>query len=211
MRVVIVSHGKIDNLSFAKGVMARGDMLVCADGGAEYAFECGLTPDVCVGDFDSIPAGVLDKVKKSGCRVIQYPREKDYTDTQLAISCAMDMGADEIVLLGSIGDRVDHTLANIFLLVGLIKSNIKASIVNEKNTIYITNSCIKVDGKPGDLLSVIPIAGDAVGVKTEGLKYKLSGQTIKMGNPVGVSNVFTSYEAVITIDSGTLLVIKSMD
>lgn len=211
MKAVIVSHGRIDDISFAKSVMESGDMIVCADGGAEFAFKCGLTPDACVGDFDSISAAGLEMVKKKCPTVIRYPAEKDYTDTQLAIRYAAGKGADEMVLLGCIGDRIDHTAANILLLAGLLKADIKASIVNEKNTVYMTDSGIKVNGKPGEPLSLIPIGGDALGVRTRGLRYVLSDQNIRMGNPIGVSNVFTSTQAEITIESGMLLVIKSTD
>jgi thiamine pyrophosphokinase len=211
MKAVIVSHGDIKDFKFAGNIMRDCDLIVCADGGGEYAVKCGILPGALIGDLDSIDKDILEEIKSSGCTIVQYPREKDYTDTQLAIDYAISKGANELVLLGSTGDRLDHSLANIFLLVKLSKQNIKASIVNEKNTIYITRDTIELQGNPGELLTLLPVGGDVNGIYTQGLQYRLSGQNIRMGEPLGISNVFTDRKASIKIDSGFLLVIKSFD
>lgn len=211
MRAVIVSHGEIKDMDFASRIMRDSEMLVCADGGGTYAVKCGIMPDVLIGDLDSIDAGSLSIIENSGCKVIKYPREKDYTDTQLAIDYAVEQGANEITILAGTGDRLDHTLANVFLLVKLLKSGITASLVNENNAVYVMNDSIKLQGKRGDLLSLLPVGGDVKGIHTSGLQYKLSGSNMDIGDPLGISNVFTGEEAYVKIDGGYLLVIKSRD
>lgn len=211
MRAAVVSHGSIRDFDYTLGIMRSCDMIICADGGAEYVLKCGLVPDVLIGDLDSISSMIVEEVQKKGCVIERYPEKKDFTDTQLAADYAVKAGADEIIMLGSTGDRLDHSLANIFLLFKFVKSNIKASIINEKNTIYLTDSSITLKGSKGDILSLLPAGGDVGGIYTEGLLYGLSNATIPMGDPIGVSNVFLGNEASIKISSGYLLVIKSRD
>lgn len=212
MKAIVVSSGQITDYDFAKRVLESGDLIVCADGGGVHVERCKLVPDAVVGDLDSIDEELLKKLRDNGVTdIVKYPREKDYTDTQLAIDYAIENGADEIIMMGSVGDRLDHTVANIFLLLKLLKNNIKPCIINEKNTVYITDRYISIKGKIGDLVSLIPVGGDVKGICTKGLKYKLSNATITMGDPLGISNVFTDEVAEIEVNNGFLLVIKSRD
>jgi thiamine pyrophosphokinase len=211
MKAVVVSHGEVKDFEYIRKVMAGADLIVCADGGCEYVIKCGLIPDALIGDLDSIDYEILEVVKDTNCCIIRYPREKDYTDTELAVNYALDQGSDEIILLAGTGDRLDHSLANIFLLVKLLNRSIKACLINENNTVYITNNTITLKGNIGDLVSLIPVGGDVEGIYTDGLQYRLSGHGIKMGEPLGISNVFTNEEVNVRIKSGILLVIKSFD
>jgi len=211
MKAAVISHGEILDYEYTRDIIKGCDIVICADGGAEYAVKCGINPDIVIGDLDSIDSAVLNIVVKSGSKVIKYPKDKDYTDTQLAIDYAISEGAHEIVMVGSVGDRIDHSLANIFTLVKMAQKNIKAMVVNEKNTVYITNNCLKLNGKVGDIVSIIPICGDASGIYTDGLQYKLYDATITMGDPLGISNVFDSENISIKVGTGYLLVILARD
>lgn len=211
MKAVVVSHGEVKDMDFASKIMRDCSMLVCADGGGAYAVRCGIMPDVLIGDLDSIDTESLSIIKNSNCRIIKYPPEKDFTDTQLSIDYAIGQGADEIIILAGTGDRLDHTLANVFLLMKLLKSGIKACLINENNTVYVIKDNIKISGKRGELLSLLPVGGDVKGITTCGLQYRLSGSDMNMGDPLGISNVFTEEEACVKIESGYLLVIKSRD
>lgn len=211
MKAIIVSHGDIHDYKYIGDIIKNSDMIICADGGAEHVLKCGQLPHVVIGDLDSIDRQTLDTLENNSIKIVKYPKEKDYTDTQLAVNYALEEGADEIILLGSVGDRLDHTLANVFLLVKLAAINIKSSVINEKNAVYITKDSIKLAGNKGDIVSLIPVGGDVKGIYTEGLQYKLSGSEIKMGDPLGISNVFIDQQISIKIESGFLLVIKSRD
>lgn len=211
MKAVVVSHGLIQDIKYAESIIKDCDLIVCADGGAEYLQKCKIYPHVLIGDLDSIEENALSDFKAHGCRIIKYPREKDFTDTQLAADYAAEHGANEIIMLGCIGSRLDHSLANIMLMVALLKKGIFPCIINEKNKVYITDSIIKLEGKPGDLVSLIPVGGDVTGIYTEGLEYGLSNSTIRLGDTLGISNVFLKDYAQIKICSGCLLIIKSID
>jgi thiamine pyrophosphokinase len=212
LKAAVVAHGRVDDYDYIRSFLADCDMIVCADGGAEHVLACNLMPDAVIGDLDSISSSLLEKLEKCNCKIVRYPREKDFTDTQLAVNYALANGADEIILLGCIGERLDHSMANIFLLVKLLRAGIRhVNIVNEKNSIYITDGIISLKGSIGDTVSLIPIGGSIKGIYTRGLKYPLKGETIELGNSLGISNVFTEPEVEIKFEEGYLLVFKSRD
>lgn len=133
---------------------------------------------------------------------------KDETDTQLAMLKAIELGATDVTFIGVIGERFDHSYANLSLLLYLLNRNIKGKIVNEKNEIYLIDKFIEVEGKKGELLSLLPYSKEVKGIYTKGLFYGLSGQSMDLEMPYGISNVFTEDKATIEIEKGLLLVIK---
>lgn len=211
MKAAVVSHGEVRDYPYTASIIKDCDLIVCADGGVEHVLKCGMVPNAVVGDLDSVSSNAIQEVYHKKIDIVKYPRDKDYTDTQLAINYAIEKGASEILLIGSVGDRIDHSLANIFLMIKLEKANIKCCLLNEKNAIYITGKEIKLRAKIGDIVSLIPVGGDAKGVYTEGLQYKLSGRDLEMGEPLGISNIVTEEEFTVRVTSGFLLVIMSRD
>ena len=144
MRAIIISNGNF-NIKTLEKIRNSSDMIICADGGANYLYESDILPDMIVGDLDSVREDALLYYKKSDVLFHQFPSKKDNTDTELAVDFAVDAGACEIVLLGSTGSRLDHTLANIMLLLKLFKKGIKAKVIDENNEIYIVDSIIKLE------------------------------------------------------------------
>jgi len=208
MKVLIISNGDIKDYNFYKKLIKDADMVICADGGANHAYRMKLKPHLIVGDLDSIKEEVLEFYEKEGVRIEKYPPMKDETDTQLAMLKAIELGAREITFIGVIGERLDHSYANLSLLLYLLKRNIKGKIVNEMNEIYLINKFIEVEGKKGELLSLLPYSKEVKGIYTKGLFYGLSGQSMDLEMPYGISNVFTEDKATIEIEEGLLLVIK---
>lgn len=208
MKVLIISNGDIKDYNFYKKLIKDADMVICADGGANHAYRMKLKPHLIVGDLDSIKEEVLEFYEKEGVRIEKYPPMKDETDTQLAMLKAIELGAREITFIGVIGERLDHSYANLSLLLYLLKRNIKGKIVNEMNEIYLINKFIEVEGKKGELLSLLPYSKEVNGIYTKGLFYGLSGQSMDLEMPYGISNVFTEDKATIEIEEGLLLVIK---
>lgn len=208
MKVLIISNGEIKNYEFYKAFVRDYDIIICADGGANHAYNMGLKPAIIIGDLDSIEKKVLDFYEKEGVKIQKYPSMKDETDTQLAMLKAVELGAKEITFIGVIGERFDHSYANLSLLLYLLNRNIKGKIVNEKNDIYLTNKHIEIEGKKGELLSLLPYSREVKGIYTKGLFYGLSGEGMDLEMPYGISNVFTEDKAYIDIEAGLLLVIK---
>lgn len=217
MKCIIIAGGTLDIDSKMKwnqrvtDLLAPADLIIAADGGANHLLQLGSLPHIIMGDLDSIAPKTLQFFKKKGIKIQSYPVRKNQTDTELCMLHALDQGADDITFVAATGTRLDHTLANIFLLTRLTDSGIRARIMDAHNEIYLIRDRLTLAGKPGDLLSLIPLSSRVEGVTVEGLAYLLDDQTLFMGSSLGVSNYFTEKKAVISIRSGTLIAARSVD
>lgn len=211
MKTCIISNGEFNDCDYIKKLINDCDYVICADGGTNIAYKLGIVPNLIVGDLDSANKEIIDHYKKTGVRIEKYPTEKDETDTQLATLKAVELGSDEIVYIAAIGSRFDHSIANLSLLLYLLKRHVKGMIVNKKNEIYLIDRSLELEGEIGDTVSLIPYSADVKGIYTHGLYYSLSGENMSLEMPYGISNVFVDNKIKIEIDSGLLLVIKSKD
>lgn len=209
-RAVIFSNGIIKNINFHRTLIKKNDFIICADGGLKFAKKLGLKPDVLIGDFDSLGRKEIYNVEKSGTRIFKFPPEKDKTDTQLALEYALSNGAKEIIMLGSLGGRIDHLLANLHFLRLGIKKGVGIKIIDENNEIAVIDKSISFKAKKGETISLFPFTEKVTGIYTEGLKYGLENVAMVLGNPYGVSNVALSSRVKIKIRSGLLLVIRNI-
>ena len=195
-RSVVIGGGEIKDYERVKSYIEDNDYIICADGGYDHAAKMGLDADILIGDFDSI-SKVPDDIKK-----VQYPVRKDLTDSHIALEYAKD--SDEILLFGFTGDRYDHSLTNLLLLI----SYPNAVIIDDNNEIRLLRNELKIQGSIGQTVSIIPVNGDLEGVKTTGLEYPLNGETLYFSDSRGVSNVMTQNECQIYSEKGIALVIK---
>lgn len=210
MRCVILTGGTVDNLSWLAGVLKKDDRVICVDGGSRYAAALGIVPHVIVGDMDSIDREKLNSFSGQGAVIREYPADKDDTDTALALAEALAGKPDEIVILGAIGTRFDHSLANVHLLRVALDHGVPARIVNRYNEISLVapHRPAVVEGEPGDLFSLLPLTERVTGVYVQGARWPLRDATFVIGNPYGVSNRLAAGRAEISIASGLLLLIK---
>ncbi len=192
-------------------LLKTADLIIAADSGAGHLKKTGVLPHVIIGDLDSIDPDTLRFFKKSKIPVHAYPRRKNRTDTELCLAYAQNQGATHITLLGATGTRMDHTLANILLLVPLADAGIRIRIMDAHNEICVVKDRLKLSGSPGDLVSLIPLTAEVTGLTLTGLAYPLQNHTLKMSATTGISNYFSDSAARISMTSGMLLVIRSMD
>lgn len=211
MIAIILSNGEVVEHEYIKSMLSEADILICADGGARHAYSMGLTPNVLIGDIDSVSKELLNYFDDKNVEIITYPCEKDETDTQLAVEYAVNNGVKEIVLVGCTGGRFDHTFANISLLIWLMKRGIRGTIIDSNNEIYVIDRYIKLSGNKGDKVSLLSITPKVTGVFTKGLKYVLEDGELCYDKPIGISNEMTSSQAEVVIRDGMLLVTKSWD
>lgn len=206
---IIFSGGDVDgDPLFYKRYIHKDDYIVCADSGAEHVLKLGLFPSAVLGDMDSIKPETLKKLKEQNVNIIKYKSEKDYTDTELAIKYALEIKPNEIIIFGAIGDRIDHSLANIQLLIYILSKGYNARIINRKNEAVLINKSVVIKGEKGTTISLIPLTEKVRGVVTKNLYYPLKNETLTIGTTRGISNVMTNDEANITIKTGLLLIIK---
>jgi thiamine pyrophosphokinase len=209
MRAIIVAAGKADKGSGWERWVRDGDWIIGADGGAARALEWGLTPQVVIGDMDSLPGTNRADLTARGSCFIEHPRAKDETDLELALGYAVQQGVEEIVVLGALGGRLDHTLANLLLLTLPPLKGVLVRIVDGDEEVLLARSgeMVTLQGNPGDLVSLLPIGGDALGVTTNGLAWALRGDRLRFGFSRGVSNEMTGHEARVGVEQGALLVV----
>lgn len=208
MHVVIFAGGTVRPGKALFDAIGSADMCIAADSGAATALQYGCTPQIVVGDFDSLDESLVEDLGKRGSKIRRAAIEKDETDTELAVQVAIDEGATSITLAGALGGaRFDHAMANILLLVGF--ESVPITLVDGPSRCWIVRGPgnATIDGRMGDLVSLLPLTGDANGIHTRGLYYALKGETLSFGKPRGVSNMLTGEHAEVSVESGMLLVI----
>ncbi|HOM02131.1 MAG TPA: thiamine diphosphokinase [Acetivibrio sp.] len=211
MYALIVCNGSIIDYSYHRKFFDEADFIVCVDGGALHLKKLGIKPDVLLGDFDSIEDKQLEYYREQKVTILEFPTEKDMTDTELAVDTAIDRGYKDIVIIGGTGTRLDHTLSNIFLLKKMLDRGVKGRVVNEYNEIFLITDSVEVEAEEGCYLTLLPLTSKVEGITTKGLYYPLKGETIEMGSSRGVSNCFIAPTAQISITSGILMVVKTRE
>ena len=182
------------------------DLRIAADGGYHNARALGETPDYLLGDFDSLgDCEIPEKVEK-----LRVPAEKDFTDTQLAVDTAIKKGADEIVIIGGLSGRLDHTLSNLAILEDLSKKRIHAVITNGYNRVRFLDSTSTLIGKSGfRYVSLLVLSERAKGVSIEGCKYPLKNATLERSFQYAVSNEITGNCALLSVRKGGVYIVES--
>lgn len=186
--------------------------VICADRGFDHAMLLGLSPDLVVGDMDSVSSAGRSAARDLGSRLEVHPSRKDATDTEIAVDHALSMGAGQILILGALGGRVDHELANLMLLVKIAMAGRQAEALDNLCRVLAVvadsePATARIAASPGDLFTIIPVSGECRGVSLSGLEYPLTNATLPIGLARGVSNVFTAAEATVSLEKGAMLVI----
>lgn len=181
--------------------VASDDLIIAADGGFVHTQKLGITPDIILGDFDSL--GYTPD------RANVFPVEKDDTDAMLAVRRGLQLGYRKFVLYGSLdGPRLDHTVANFQTLQFLADRDAAGYLVGSGQLVTVVkNGSLTFPAGMEGTISVFCMGKDAEGVTLEGLYYPLENGTLTAGFPLGVSNHFTEAAAAITVRNGSLLVV----
>ena len=212
MRTLIITGGKINKEFVHKHILIdRYKLIIAVDGGLIFAYENKININLIIGDLDTVPKDLVKVYKGKNIQILKYNSDKDYTDTHLAINYAMENGATEIEILGGIGSRLDHTLANIHVLKLPLEKNVKCKIINDNNCIYLVDEYIEIKKSIWKNVSLIPLTTEVEGVITEGLKYKLNNSCLQIGHSIGISNEIEGESASIRVGKGILIVIESRD
>ncbi len=180
-----------------------GDYVIAADLGYDSLMAYGVSPDLVVGDFDSLGRN------PSHPNVIQLPAEKDDTDMAYALRQGLGLGYRRFLLLGGVGGRLEHTLGNLQLLEWLARRRAQGFLAGQKTvaTCIQDGQCVRFPADMSGFLSVFCNSGRAEGVDLTGLKYPLSQYTLTSDFPLGVSNQFLGTEASVSVRTGSLLLV----
>ncbi len=212
MRALILINGEVRDYEGLQRLLRPDDLLVAADGGARHALALGIAPHILVGDLDSTAPETVDALRAQGTAVERHPMAKEQTDLELAIERALREGADELLLVGATGGRLDQTLANLLILAQR-EWGVPVRLVEEEQvaTLLRGPGALRVTDAAGSTLSVIPLSAEVTGITYRGLEYPLEGATLGFGSTRGISNVVVDADASVSVESGLLLVIVGLD
>ncbi len=242
----VVAGGSWDESDLAH--IKDSAFIVAADSGAWFLKKYDLIPDIIVGDFDSLDADTLeyfrnlgkvsclektlaqDELHSGGCscsessrtdesiEIVTLPRDKDKTDTEVALDIVLDRGFSTAIVTGALGGtRIDHEIANVFLIERYAKMGLDVILSSRDSVIFGLSGADSeylahkrrrwFRGKPGDWATIIPMTPQLSGVTTEGLRFPLYDAILERGATLGVSNEMTQDEAAVSIAEGFCLVI----
>jgi thiamine pyrophosphokinase len=221
-RAIVLADGDVaDREAFDAawpGWSADVTLVIAADGGARHAASLGLRIDRWVGDGDSVTPTDLDDLRARGVPIDLVAADKDESDTELAIEAAVAGGADDVTILGAFGGRrLDHAIANLALLAHPALAGRHAELLDGAARVRLVRApgqdgggvVRPLPGRVGDLVSLIPFAGDAEGITTSGLHYPLTDETLVLGSARGLSNIRRATDASFVLRSGSILVIET--
>ena len=207
---IIISGGSLNTAWLKEWLNTnKYNLIIAVDKGLEALDLLNIEADYIIGDFDSIDTNVLNKYNKN---VIKLNPEKDFTDTHEGLKLEISLECEKVDIVGSIGTRIDHVLANINILKEPLEKNIKTRIIDENNQIFLINRSVKI--KKDDnykYLSIIPLTTTVEGITLKGFKYLLNNYILNLGQSIGVSNEQQKEEATIELKKGILIVIFSKD
>ena len=206
-RAIIFANGILSDPAAARAAMRPGDRLIAADGGLHHLQQLGLAPDVLIGDLDSVEPAEVEDVRRAGGRIERFPVRKDKTDLELAVRLARVEGAGDILIFGALGGRWDQTLANLLLLAHEDFRSVRIRLVDGAQQIYLIQAAARIEGEPGDTVSLISLQGDARGVTTEGLEYPLRDGRLPFGSTLGISNVLLGDTGSVSVQDGLVVCI----
>lgn len=206
-RIVIFANGELPDLNQARSLLREADYIICADGGTRHALSLHLQPDLVIGDMDSAEKDQLQKLKEADVSIELFPSDKNETDLELAINHAIELGPKQILVMAALGGRLDQTLGNLTLLSDIRLLSFDVKLDDGVEEIFLCRNRVQIQGRSGDLVSLIPWQGPVSAVQTENLKWPLKSETLYPDKTRGISNEMVSDRASVSIGSGLLLVI----
>ena len=209
MNTIIFANGVVDSPELLTSILKSGEFLIAADGGLRHIRKLELTPDLVIGDLDSVTEDDLKWLFEKRIETRKFLKEKDQTDLELALLAAVDCGGDPIIVVGALGGRIDQTLTNIYLLLMPELQSVDVRFDDGHEEVYLVQNYTEVNGKKGDTVSLLPLLSPARGIKTKGLRYPLRDEILFPERSRGVSNEMKSNKAEISLKSGLLLCVHT--
>ena len=209
----LVLNGQLEDYDYIRDVMNYNtyELIIAVDGGANHLYRLGIMPNYILGDLDSIDDDIRSYYEASDVVFKKFPTKKDETDAELAVWMVEEEGLLGIDIYTALGGRIDHELANIQLLYYILDRGMYPRIISEREEIYILrNEEMNLKGSIGDIVSIIPVKGDARGITLANMEYSVEELDLKYSVTRGISNVMLAEDAYINVRDGCILVIKNI-
>jgi thiamine pyrophosphokinase len=205
---VIFLNGVIENDEFIKEIVNKEDFIIAVDGGLNHIKRLGFAPNLILGDFDS---SEYNMALESNGEIHKYNSDKNATDGEIAMEYVIEKGFNEVIIVGALGNRIDHMLSNIYMLEKLSDAGITGKIISYKNEIYfLTNELVLSRGKY-KYFSVVSITDMISGLSIENSRYDLDHADLSRTESLCISNEFLEETVNISLEKGKAIVIKSLD
>ncbi len=215
MKTLIVTGGNISKDFLLKTMNEiKFETIIAVDNGLKILNETNVKPNHIVGDFDTVDKKILETYNSDKTiQIHKYNPIKDNTDTDIAIKLAIELKSDKIIILGGIGTRIDHVLANIHILKYALDRNIECKMIDENNEIQLINKTTILFKKDitKKYISLIPLTETVESINLKGFKYELQNGKLSIGLSLGVSNEVIEEQAIIEFSNGILIMIMSKD
>jgi thiamine pyrophosphokinase len=208
-RAVIFANGVLPDVEAAKRLLREDDYRIAADGGCRHALACGRAPQILIGDLDSVPDPLRNSLLQAGTKIEPFTADKNETDLELAVWHALRKGFTSILIVAGLGGRTDQTFANLALLTDPALREFDIRIDDGREEAVCIRGELHLQGSAGDVVSLMPFGVSVEGVRTEGLRFPLHGETLIPFRTRGVSNRMLSESAVIFVERGVLLCIHT--
>lgn len=181
------------------------------------AARLGLVPEAIVGDMDSAPPALLERCAAAGAAVVWAPRQKDETDVELALRLITGEGPapGRLLLVAPLAGRFDHALQNLLLLPPLAAAGWEVEVADGAQSVLVLAApgrcTAELSGRPGEVISLLPLSPVVAGIETTGLRYPLRGESLAWGKARGASNELVATPARVSIASGALAIARGGD
>jgi thiamine pyrophosphokinase len=207
--ILIVGGGEVD-LGRLRNHCQRAIKIIAADRGADYLLSVGILPDFLIGDMDSASSSSINSCCEAAkCEIIRHLPEKDQTDGELAIVQAVTLAPEEIIFCGAIGNRIDHSMANLFCISNYVSEGVKISLESgSQEIILLAGEMRRSDWKIGDTVSLLSFGISCYVEKIAGFKYPLANKELFQSSSLGISNVIEEESVYIHIKSGMAMVVR---
>lgn len=215
-KILIITGGEVNIASSLQYTKQRKyNKIIAVDGGLMAAHEMNITPDIIIGDLDTVNVSLLQEYEAKGCETVRLNPMKDETDTEAAYIKAVELKATAIDIIGGVGSRFDHTYSNIFLLKRGLKDGVRVNIITAicRISAVMGDTRLLRDEMYGKYISLIQFDGSARGVTLKGFVYNVENFDFDTEKTyrLGVSNELSEREAFIHIEEGCMLLIEAKE
>jgi thiamine pyrophosphokinase len=214
-RIVIFANGTLPDLEAARSLLRPDDFILAADGGTHHVLALGLSPQLVVGDLDSLDGATLHDLEAAGTRLEHYPIDKNETDLGLALRHALELEPGSLLIVGALGGRLDQMLGNLSLLTRAELAGLEVRVDDGLEEAFFVWAPLPegdatqahIQGRAGEVVSLLPWGAAVDGIITEGLRWPLRAERLYPDHTRGLSNEMLGDLATIRIASGLLLVV----
>ena len=208
----IIFAGGDESPRIARTDLPDATWIIAADSGLDHALRIGMTPNLLVGDLDSVSNNALAFAQESEIESDIASTDKDLTDTEMALAHAVRLGATRVIVVSAGGGRLDHAHGLLSALFNPAWSAVQMEAIIDSAHVHVAHGpgSVTLNATPGDLIGLHAMNGTAFDIRTNGLRWTLDGEDLSPWVSRGVSNEFSATQATISLQRGSLMIVQPL-